>query len=100
MVFYPSPSSFRDGPKARPGIHTHDGGYGFRAHPFAVPRNDERISELHAWRRLDLGAAGAEIEEVLSRETEHAGEQRGGHLLDAGVVFLDRVVEESAACRD
>src|SRR6266852_1040509 len=24
----------------RPGIHTHDGGYGFRAHRFAMPRND------------------------------------------------------------
>src|SRR5439155_23321413 len=25
----------------RPGIHTHDGGYGFRAHRFAMPGNDE-----------------------------------------------------------
>ena len=50
--------------------------------------------------RLDLGAAGAEIEEFLAGEAEHAGEQGGRHLLDAGVVFLDGVVEEAAAGRD
>src|SRR3954463_3937512 len=26
-----------------PGIHTHDGGYGFRAHRFAMPRNDGKF---------------------------------------------------------
>jgi hypothetical protein len=25
----------------RPGIHTHDGGYGFRARDFVAPRNDD-----------------------------------------------------------
>jgi Mrr N-terminal domain len=25
----------------RPGVHTHYGGYGFRAHRFAMPRNDD-----------------------------------------------------------
>src|ERR1700730_14948199 len=30
----------------RPGIHAHDGGYGFRAHDFVVPRNDG-IGLLH-----------------------------------------------------
>ena len=49
---------------------------------------------------LDFGAAGAEVEEFLAGEAERAGEQRGGQLLDAGVVFLDRVVEETAAGRD
>ena len=33
-------------------------------------------------------------------EAEHAGEQRRRHLLDAGIVFLDRVIEEAAAGRD
>src|ERR1700722_13451315 len=60
-----------------------------------VPR-----SEFHLWRGLDFGPAGAEIEEILAGETEHAGEQRSRHLLDAGVVFLDRVVEETTAGRD
>src|SRR4029450_6454614 len=27
-------------PWRRPGIHTHDGGYGFRVRGFAAPRND------------------------------------------------------------
>jgi hypothetical protein len=57
-------------------------------------------SELHARCGLDFGAAGAEVEEILAGEAEHAGEQRGRHLLDAGVVFLDRVVEEAAAGGD
>ena len=49
---------------------------------------------------LDFGAAGAEVEEILAGEAEHAGEQRRRELLDAGVVFLDRVVEEAAAGGD
>src|SRR6187200_1759030 len=56
--------------------------------------------ELYGRHDLDFGAAGAEVEEFLSGEAEHAGEQRGGQLLDAGVVFLDRVVEEAAARGD
>src|SRR5579864_977643 len=48
-------------------------------------------------RRLQLGlAVGAEIEEVLLCEAEHAGEQSGRETLDPGVVFLHRVVEEAA----
>src|ERR1700761_6744953 len=95
-------SSFRDALLgAGPESITTAGGYGFRVRRCAAPRNDEKSHlELHARRGLDLGAAGAEIEEVLPREAEHAGEQSGGHLLDAGVVFLDRVVEETAARRD
>src|ERR1700722_8611157 len=56
--------------------------------------------ELHRRRRLDFGPAGAEIEEILPGEAERAGEQCRGHLLDAGVVFLDCVVEEAAAGGD
>src|SRR5689334_5623738 len=36
-VVIPGRASWRE-----PGIHTHDGGYGFRARRFAAPRNDER----------------------------------------------------------
>ena len=57
-------------------------------------------SELHARHGLDFGAAGAEVEEFLAGEAEHAGELGGRHLLDAGVVFLDRIVEEAAAGGD
>src|ERR1700752_5376668 len=53
--------------------------------------------ELHRRHGLDLLAAGAEVIKLLAGEAERAGEQRGRHLLDAGVVFLDRVVEEAAA---
>src|ERR1700753_2627602 len=56
--------------------------------------------ELHRRRLLDFGAAGAEIEKVLARKAERAGEQGGRHLLDAGVVFLDRAVEEAPAGGD
>src|SRR5258705_10663552 len=56
--------------------------------------------EFHRRHRLDFGAGGAEIEEIPTVEAEHAGEQCDRHLLDAGVVFLDRVVEEAAAGRD
>src|SRR6185312_16772033 len=57
-------------------------------------------SELYRRYLLDFGAAGAEVEEILAGETEHPGEQGGGHLLDAGVVFLNGVVEETAAGGD
>src|ERR1039458_5580563 len=57
-------------------------------------------SEFDGRYRLDVGACRAEVEEILAGETEHAGEQRGWHLLDAGVVFLNRVVEEAAAGGD
>src|SRR6266403_1840647 len=57
-------------------------------------------SELHRRHRLDFGPVSTEIEEIPAGETKHAGEQYGGHLLDAGVVLLNRVVEEAAAGRD
>src|SRR5579859_2370683 len=51
--------------------------------------------ELDLW-RLQLGlAVGAEIEEVLLCEAEHAGEQSGRETLDPGIVFLHRVVAEA-----
>src|SRR5690242_967975 len=56
--------------------------------------------ELYARRLLELGAALAEIEEGVAVEAKHAREQRGRELLDAGVVFLHRVVEETARGRE
>src|SRR5260370_41705580 len=54
-------------------------------------------SEFNGRHRLDFGAGGAEVEEIPAGEAEHAGEQHGGPLLDAGVVFPKRGVEETAA---
>jgi len=46
-------SSFRGAPLWRePGIHTHDGGYGFRVRRCAAPRNDDRV-----WTHLRIPAA-------------------------------------------
>src|SRR5690554_4900953 len=52
-------------------------------------------SKLHARRLLELRARLAEVEELAVVEAERAGEQRGRKLLDRGVVFLHRVVEEA-----
>src|SRR5687768_7864764 len=57
-------------------------------------------SELHGGRLLELAARLAEVEELLAAEAERGCEQGGGKLLDAGVVFLHRVVEEAARCRE
>jgi hypothetical protein len=46
---------------------------------------------------LALRARLAEIEEHLRRESERGGEQRGGELLDGGVVLQHRIVEEAAS---
>src|ERR1700733_4430926 len=79
------------------------GATSFRVRRFATPRNDARGepasqgSEIPRRRLLDFGAAGAEVEEFLAGESEGAGEQGGRHLLDAGVVLLDCVVEEASA---
>src|SRR5258708_5255987 len=43
---------------------------------------------------LDFGGGGGEGGELLAGEAGGGGEKRGGDLVDAGVVFLDRVVEE------
>src|SRR3977135_4051018 len=67
--------------------------------PCAGASRDAR-SELHLRRLLDGFALVAEIEEGPRREAEHAGEQRRRELLDAGVVFADRIVEEPPRCRD
>src|SRR6185295_5294555 len=63
-------------------------------------RRREMSLELHLRRGLDLAPCRAEIEEILAGESEHAGEQGGGHLRNARVVFLNRVVEETAAGGD
>ena len=42
----------------------------------------------------------AKIEKAFRRETEGGSEQSGGERLDAGIVFLHRIVEETARCRD
>src|SRR5215831_20426565 len=52
--------------------------------------------ELHRRGGLDRLAVVAEVEERARREAECAGEQGGRELLDAGVVLVDRVVEEAA----
>src|SRR5687767_11116802 len=54
------------------------------------------LSEFHAGRLLELPARLAEVEELLAAEAERGGEQGGGKLLDARVVLLHRVVEETA----
>src|SRR6478609_1037814 len=42
----PLTTSFRGAPLGRePGIHTHDRGYGFRAQPCGLPRNDGCLFE-------------------------------------------------------
>src|SRR5271169_3763935 len=66
---------------------------------FAACRRDYAL-ELHARRLLQLAAIRAEIEEVALAETEHAREQRRRKTLNAGVVFLHRVVEEAASGGD
>src|SRR5262245_22846930 len=54
-------------------------------------------SKLHLRRLLEhLALLGADVEEILRRKSERARQQHGGELLDAGVVFLHRVVEEAA----
>src|SRR3979490_3524685 len=57
-------------------------------------------SKFYLRYRLNFGSGSAEVEKVLAGKAERAGEQYGGHRLDAGVVFLNRVVEEAAAGRD
>src|SRR4051812_61913 len=59
-------------------------------------RRSWRALELHLRRRADGLAILAEVEEVLLRKSERCGEQRRREFLDAGVVFLHRVVEEAA----
>src|SRR5262245_21526988 len=55
-----------------------------------------RRSKLHLRRLLEhLALLDADVEEILRCESERAREQHGGELLDAGVVFLRRVVEEA-----
>src|SRR5262245_37164733 len=57
-------------------------------------------SELDLRHLFDLRAGLAEIEELLLREAERAGDQNGRNALDSGVVFLDRIVEKPTRRRD
>src|SRR6516162_10776349 len=56
--------------------------------------------ELDRRRCANRGALVAEVEEIFRRETESGSEQSGGKALDAGIVFLDRIVEETPRGRD
>src|SRR5882757_4048520 len=76
-------------------------GYRDRTRPWCAARLEIMPrSELHRRHLLDFAAGGAEVEEILAGEAERRREQRGRHLLNAGVVFLNRVVEEAAAGGD
>src|SRR5664280_2808504 len=55
-----------------------------------------RALELHTRRLFELRAVRADVEERALAEAEDAGEQRRRELLDAGVIFLHRVVVEAA----
>src|SRR6266550_4027326 len=58
-------------------------------------------SKLHLRRLLQhLALLDAHVEEILRRKSERAGQQHRGELLDTGVVFLHRVVEEAARSGD
>src|SRR6266540_3748864 len=64
---------------------------------FAPGTRNRNTSKLHLRRLLEhLALLDADVEEILRRKSERAGQQHRGKLLDAGVVFLHRVVEEAA----
>src|SRR3954464_11762507 len=52
-------------PWRRPGIHTHDGGYGFRARDFVAPRNDNLINRRLLHRRAKTGFEEVEIAALI-----------------------------------
>src|ERR1700740_2982795 len=60
----------------------------------------DRFLKLYRRRFADGGALVAEVEESFRRETERGGEQDGRETLDAGIVFLHRIVEEASRRRD
>src|SRR3954469_10688974 len=62
---------------------------------FDSESHSEFHSEFHLGYLLDFAAGGAEVEKLLAGEAERCGEQRGRHLLNAGVVFLAGVVKEA-----
>src|SRR5262249_36915884 len=54
-------------------------------------------SKLPLWRLVEhLALLDADVEEILRRKSQRTCQQHRGELLDAGVVFLHRVVEEAA----
>src|SRR5262245_54867707 len=60
---------------------------------------ERRPSEFHTWCLFKLRPPLAKIEEDARLEAERSGKQRSGKLLNSGVVFLHRVVEEPARRR-
>src|SRR5216683_6354736 len=58
------------------------------------------VLKLHLWRLRDGLALIPEIEKLLRRKAERGREQRRRKLLNAGVVFAHRVVEEAPRCGD
>src|SRR6202035_1538077 len=58
------------------------------------------VLELHLRHFLHGLAFLAEVEELPRRKAERGREQRRRELLDAGVVFADRVVEEAPRRRE
>src|SRR5262245_25155639 len=64
---------------------------------FVSGTRNPNASKLHLRRLLEhLAFLDADVEEIPRRKSERARQQHGGELLDAGVVFLHRVVEEAA----
>src|SRR6516165_7859658 len=73
-------------------------GYRGRTQPSNGPMT---ASEFHLRRLLKLFALlDPDIKEILRRKPESACQQHGRELLDAGVVFLHGVVEETSCCGD
>src|SRR5262245_44640379 len=61
-----------------------------------VPTTPRNASELDLRRLFELHARfAADVEERLRMEAEHSRRQDRREFLDAGVVFLHRVVEEA-----
>src|SRR5229473_8258211 len=53
------------------------------------------VLKLQLWLLRESLALPSEIEKLLRREAERGSEQRRRELLDAGVVFAHRAVEEA-----
>src|SRR5215203_4472472 len=71
-----------------------------RTRSAGMPKGHLAPSKLHLRRSLHLSALLPKIEELLRTEAERAGEQYCRELLDSGIVFLHRIVEEAPRRRD
>src|SRR3954447_17594680 len=82
--------------RARPGIHSPSWISSIPGSPLAR-RPGMTMLKLHLRRLIEnLALLDTDVEEFLLREAERAGEQYRRELLDPGIVFLHRVVEEAA----